>query len=535
MSAQASLATAYSSQTVQLNGQGSSDADGTIASFTWSQVAGPAVVLTEPSAAAASFVVPPLDSTATLVIRLRVVDDDGAAASQDIQINVGPADVRLNATVATGAPFVTDRDPTPLRLTTAAFGSTSPAPQSIRWQSNVQGDLGAQESVDDPLLATLVPGAHSLTVIADFGALGVTRGSYDLRVLPYRSEPTAFQSTPAAGAAFTMPIVLINVIPTNDGVNVDAAVTGPSGTSEWQPGTIVALQSWISTITTRAKFMLEEGSRYRGYKNAAAPQVGYQVVEIYNFYESFKPGLPDPALPGNSFPDYLDILGRIPAQELIEQSGVKEIWLYGYHFGKFSLNESNMSSPATGDVSNSYRTPNDLPIFDRTYILYQNNYTRSHAEAVHNHGHQIESMMGYVNQRYDGNTDLFWRKFVGLDANGVFVPGHCGATHWPLNARTDYDYNNAVDHVQSDCEDWTPAGTGAKKDASLATWADIPYAWPDTGTVSQKNEAQWYVYWMQNLPGAGNTIPYNATTLENWWTFVGDWDAAIAAGKRLYR
>jgi hypothetical protein len=35
--------------------------------------------------------------------------------------------------------------------------------------------------------------------------------------------------------------------------------------------------------------------------------------------------------------------------------------------------------------------------------------------------------------------------------------------------------------------------------------------------------------------GAGNTIPYNSTTMENWWTFVGDWDAAIAARKRLYR
>jgi hypothetical protein len=70
---------------------------------------------------------------------------------------------------------------------------------------------------------------------------------------------------------------------------------------------------------------------------------------------------------------------------------------------------------------------------------------------------------------------------------------------------------------------------------SLTTWTSIPYAWPATGTISQLAESQWYIYWMQNIPGAGNTIPYNSTTLENWWRFIGDWDTAIADQKRLYR
>jgi len=143
-------------------------------------------------------------------------------------------------------------------------------------------------------------------------------------------------------------------------------------------------------------------------------------------------------------------------------------------------------------------------------------------------------MLAYINQRYDGNTVLFWQKFVGWGANNRFATGRCGATHWPLNARLDYDYNNSVDRVMSDCEDWQPAG-GTTKEVSLDTWASVPYAWPATGTISQLAESQWYIYWMQNLPGAGNTIPYNATQIENWWTFIGDWDAAIAAGTRLYR
>ena len=43
------------------------------------------------------------------------------------------------------------------------------------------------------------------------------------------------------------------------------------------------------------------------------------------------------------------------------------------------------------------------------------------------------------------------------------------------------------------------------------------------------------VAWMQVLPGPGNTIPYNTPQLENWRTFIGDWDAANADAKRLYR
>jgi hypothetical protein len=356
-----------------------------------------------------------------------------------------------------------------------------------------------------------------------------------LRVLPFQQAVPAALATEMPGATRSMPVVMINVIPTLDGRTVDAAVIGPSFTSEWAPGTVEELQAWIIRLSTRAKFMLEEGSKFRGYKTpGAAPFLGYRVVAIYNLYEPFKPGKPDPGQAGNFFPDYIDLLAQIPARDFVEQQQVREFWVASYHYRPTSLTESNMSSPATGDISNSYRFNDDLPLFANTYVLYQNNYTRSHAEAVHNHGHQIEAMLSYINQRYDGNTDLFWNRFTGWSPATGFVRGHCGATHFPLNARQDYDYNNSTDRVMSDCEDWAPAG-GVQKEVSLDTWASIPYAWPATGTISQLNESQWYIYWMQNIPGAGNTIPYNATRIENWWTFIGNWDAAIAAGTRLYR
>src|SRR5258706_437022 len=82
--------------------------------------------------------------------------------------------------------------------------------------------------------------------------------------------------------------------------------------------------------------------------------------------------------------------------------------------------ESNMSSPTTGDISNSARYNDDLPIYDRTYVLYNYNSTRWQAEAVHDHGHQLEAILSFVNKRLDGNTELFWNKFCGRQAGGKF-------------------------------------------------------------------------------------------------------------------
>jgi len=129
-----------------------------------------------------------------------------------------------------------------------------------------------------------------------------------------------------------------------------------------------------------------------------------------------------------------------------------------------------MSSPTTGDISNSFRDPTDLPIYDRTYVLYNYNSLRTQAEAVHNHGHQLESILSYVNNRQDGNTDLWWKKFCGRNDNGTFQQGRCGNTHFPPNATNDYDYLNPTP-VLSDCLDWTPDKSGQQTLVNANTWA----------------------------------------------------------------
>ena len=75
--------------TVTLNGTGSSDPDGRIASYQWTQTGGPTVSLLNADQALASFVAPEVDATATF--RLTVTDNDGETSYHDVMVTIqGP-------------------------------------------------------------------------------------------------------------------------------------------------------------------------------------------------------------------------------------------------------------------------------------------------------------------------------------------------------------------------------------------------------------------------------------------------------------
>ena len=268
-----------------------------------------------------------------------------------------------------------------------------------------------------------------------------------------------------AGYLYPMPVVVIRYFPTEDGVTVDAADRRATRVP------LAGIRAYTNTLNHRVKFMLEEGSRYRGYADATAlPSLGYRIVAMITVYEEMPRG--KDVGEGHYYPDYNQILERFDAEHYVNDLGVKEFWLWGYHNGPIVPAESNMASPTTGDISNSYRFPDDMPVYDHTYVLYNYNFTRSQAEAVHNHGHQLEAILSYVNQRQAGNTELFWRRFVGQDANGQFVTGRCGWTHMPPNTTDDYDYLNPA-LVASDIADWRPDGGGATTLVNLNTWGNV--------------------------------------------------------------
>jgi hypothetical protein len=74
-----------------LNGSGSSDPDGTIASFSWIQTTGTTVSLTGANTATPSFTAPSVSGT--LTFQLTVTDNNGATSSDtvDVAVNLSPS------------------------------------------------------------------------------------------------------------------------------------------------------------------------------------------------------------------------------------------------------------------------------------------------------------------------------------------------------------------------------------------------------------------------------------------------------------
>jgi hypothetical protein len=86
--------------TVQLDGSGSSDADGTISTYAWQQNSGTAVVLSDASAESPSFTAPDVDGAANqiLTFQLTVTDDDSSTNADTVDITVANTHVDVTAT-----------------------------------------------------------------------------------------------------------------------------------------------------------------------------------------------------------------------------------------------------------------------------------------------------------------------------------------------------------------------------------------------------------------------------------------------------
>lgn len=75
---------------VQLDGTGSVDPDGAIASYSWIQEDGPPVALENADAPVARFTAPTVTHTTPLVFRLVITDDDRASDTDRVRVTVAP-------------------------------------------------------------------------------------------------------------------------------------------------------------------------------------------------------------------------------------------------------------------------------------------------------------------------------------------------------------------------------------------------------------------------------------------------------------
>ena len=375
-----------------------------------------------------------------------------------------------------------------------------------------------------------------------------------------------FLANPVIDADLIVPVVIINYIPSDNHTTITDNFAELDAVKDY--GDQIKYNLPVKTVKNlwlgsdiRQKWSMEEGSRYHGQEDPSKkPYLGFKVIADIIIYSL--------DLNQEGQPDYFKLFNRINLKDKVETLGVKEVW-FNHFPDNYWVPESNMSSPhkvfnydgrVVADVSNSYRKDDDLPIYDRTYVVYGN--AGWYANNVHNHGHQIEAQLAIldVHQNKYKLSQLFYQRFGGYPLGDTPQPyyrgGRVGLVHFPPNAEGDYDYDN-TNYIESDILDWKPDGSGVKKLINKDAWhysrtmpVHIPIIQPDehgiwsSWTLGSSNKVGgdphggWLIYWMQSIPSKSNNIPYsfngNNYTISNWWDIIYQWDETILNNRNLF-
>ena len=369
----------------------------------------------------------------------------------------------------------------------------------------------------------------------------------------------SFLGTPVSNASLIVPIVIINYLPTIDGIHQDMN-KAPDDYWVLKNSTLAESKKRILGQQKITKYGIEEGTRFRQFNSTQKvdPYVGIKVIKYYNVYETNMINW----ITGFKTLDYDSLFKRLNMSDLVNNAGVKEIWITCFNKDAYpsivnsqfndpstfyGLPESNMSSPSSsGDISNSIKIPNDLPVYSKTYVVYGNSGFRGAETNIHNRGHQIECQLNYIESITMSppvNNALYANLFEGINPSLGNKPlNRVGMTHFPPNTSTDYDYNNLT-LVDSDIKSWIPSGGKYEKINSLL-WTSVNYDYNlvnqytmgGLNTVddySKDPQYKWLVFWFQSIPSKNNNIPFGNKSLSNWWDLFYSWDDAIKNKKGL--
>jgi len=154
--------------TATLNGSGSSDPDGTIASYAWTQASGPATA-TFTSAAIAQPTISKLVTTGSYVFKLTVTDNKGATATDQVTVTVKAATVVTNkAPVASAGSNITITLPTSQATLSGSATDADGTIASYAWTQS-----------SGPLTATIT----SATIAKPTVSKLTTAGTYVFRLI----------------------------------------------------------------------------------------------------------------------------------------------------------------------------------------------------------------------------------------------------------------------------------------------------------------------------------------------------------------
>jgi hypothetical protein len=257
---------------------------------------------------------------------------------------------------------------------------------------------------------------------------------------------------------------------------------------------------------------LSDASSWHGYENSqSVPALAYQTYggNVIKLNEV------PPYRKDNDAFDYAAVYTRFDLCSKIQAGTVDEVWVW-----------DSGSSHAWEWVTNgphwSWTWGSNVPNCGRTITTMNLNYQREVALALHSYGHRMEGAFmtwrpcdfytntwpwtGWPSQCSSLVSDSFGyvaRPFVGNNNVGV-----CGDIHHPPNILDSREYvYNDLTTVQSICQDWQWTGSANSKGLSCTSWGCT-----DRGFM---------IWWMQNIPGPGNTThDRDGTIMPNWWEYL---------------
>ncbi|MFY9160420.1 InlB B-repeat-containing protein [Aquirufa ecclesiirivi] len=486
----------------------------------------------------------------------------------DLSSESNPSSIRVDKAVQVKATFVTDY---PVKLDLMHKPTSLFVSQNYPIKLEVTYKSGTKKVIEQGFTSSIIDNGNLLAKLTNQNLLAIKSGQIQLKIdfenlsqtYPITISPVedvadfdVFLKTPMSSSSIVVPVVVISFLPTQDGINLDMNMA-PDDYWELKNSTLQEAKNRFTGELKITKFGIEEGSRFRQFTTSqeVKPYAGFQVIKFFNVYEveftNYITGL-------KTF-DYHKLFQKLGMDTLVNQYQVKEIWFNAFVKDKFpsvvnspyndpntyyNFPESNMSSRITGDVSNSYYFPNDLPIYNHTYVVYGNSGHRGADTNLHNRGHQIEAQMNYIENLVHkpaiGNA-LFKNHFVGIKPSTGLPLNRVGMTHFPPNTSVDYDYDNS-NLVSSDIVDWQASG-GTTTKVNRDLWKNIVYPYSfvnknygrnQTTDYSQDAQVKWLIFWWQSIPGLNHPLTYNNQKITNWWDIFYHWDDAIKNGKGLY-
>lgn len=134
---------------VTLDASSSSDSDGTINSYLWTQSAGTAVVLSNNAITNPTFTAPLLTTSETLTFLVKVTDNEGATASASVNVNITVSNINIEPTANAGQNQNVDEQ-TIVTLVATASTDIDGTIDSYAW-SQISG---TQIAINNPLQST---------------------------------------------------------------------------------------------------------------------------------------------------------------------------------------------------------------------------------------------------------------------------------------------------------------------------------------------------------------------------------------------